>query len=260
MRWTSAHWLRSCWISFAVSLWRDNFKSWLCWRLIICRDIKTFLLNYSIIRHVSLMRAWVRYYFLEIAQVIATWRRTLNWSLLQSCFWATRRYYLLDLLCRWTLDHWYLITASPCWEILFARSYNWCCLLCFIGLRGNGLTCWDEARCCWVSRIDIVVVRNCIDILSIWHLLLASPRNVLVWCWSDAKIINIGVNHQLYCGYLAALKILLLLFHSFCKGLSFPFVLLVLLRTEYKIGRLWTLRLWVLSLREHIFLRWFSLL
>jgi hypothetical protein len=208
MRWSSAWWLRICWISFAVSLWRDDFKSWLCWRLIICRDIKTFLLNDSVIRHVPLMRAWLRYYFLKIAQVIPTWGRTLDGSLLlQTSFRATWRYYLLDLLCWWTLDHGHLFAASSSWEILLGRSH-WHCLLGFIGLCGDCLTCWDEARCCWISRIDIVVVRNCIDILSIWNLL--SPRYILIWCWSDAKIIYIGIDHQLYCGYLAALKILLL--------------------------------------------------
>jgi hypothetical protein len=208
MRWSSAWWLRICWIPFAVSLWRDNFKSRLYWRLNICRDIKTFLLNDSVIRHVPLMRAWLRYYFLYIAQVIPAWGRTLDGSLLlQSSLWATWRYYLLDLLCGWTLDHWHLFTASSSWEILLGRCH-WYWLLGFIGLCGDCLTCWDEAWCCWISRIDIVVVRNCIDILSIWNLL--SPRYILIWCWSDAKIIYIGIDHQLYRGYLAALKILLL--------------------------------------------------
>ena len=38
----------------------------------MCGDIKAFLLDYSVIRHVPLVRGRLRYHFLKIAHVITT--------------------------------------------------------------------------------------------------------------------------------------------------------------------------------------------
>jgi hypothetical protein len=118
-----------------------------------------------------------------------------------------------------------------------------------------------------VSWIYIVVVGYSVNVLGIWNLLWLNRRSS---SWSNAEVVDIGVDHQLNCGSLSTLLCLSpqLLLHSVCESLLLVTLMIVFVMrllmlmlwwAEHKIScRAWHLRLWSLILA--LCISWFSLL